>query len=173
MAKNYERPKDDYYSTPQWCITELFKIINFEKLNKEFHWKFAEPCKGDASAILKNLPENSEYADLNSGIDYLKHQWNSEPDCIITNPPFSLALEFLEKSLNEADVCIYLLRLGFLSSKKRMNFLNKNKPTNLIILSQRPSFTGKGTDNSEYAWFIFDKFNRLNLEHSIYFIKEE
>ena len=81
-------------------------------------------------------------------------------DVIITNPPFSLAMEFLNKSLavtTEKGIVIMLLRLGFMASKKRYEFMKENPPTDLYILHKRPSFTGKGTDSQEYAWCIWDK----------------
>ena len=67
----------------------------------------------EASAIYQHFPDGSEYCELEEGKDYFTHEWKTKPDIIITNPPFKLALEFLQKSLQEADVCIYLLRLGF------------------------------------------------------------
>ena len=94
----------------------------------------------------------------------------NRPDIIITNPPFKLAMEFLEKSLKEADVCIYLLRLGFLESKKRREFHQKNPPTNLIVLSERPSFVAGGTDKTAYAWYVYDPKNRLGLSQPFYFV---
>lgn len=82
------------------------------------------------------------------------------PDIVITNPPFSLAMEFLTKSLEvtkDDGKVILLLRIGFLASRKRFEFMKDNPPTDMLVLHQRPSFTGHGTDAQEYAWFIWDK----------------
>jgi len=91
-------------------------------------------------------------------------------DLIITNPPFKIALEFLEKSLTESKTVIYLLRLNFLGTLKRKEFWNANQPTHLFTLAKRPSFTGKGTDATEYAWFVWDRGNFMKQEKGIYVI---
>ena len=169
MADQYDRPENDYYPTPQKCIEALFQVIDFHNLKDE-GWTFAEPCKGLAAAIYQHFPEDSEYCELDEGKDYFNSTWENKPDIIITNPPFKLAKEFLEKSLQEADVCIYLLRLGFLESKKRLEFNQQNPPTNLIVLSARPSFVAGGTDKTAYAWYVYDPKQRLGLTQPFYFV---
>lgn len=77
---------------------------------------------------------------------------------IITNPPFSLAMEFVRRALQEvkgqATVCM-LLRLAFLASKQRAEFHRAN-PSDVYVLSKRPSFTSDGkSDSADYAWFLW------------------
>lgn len=79
--------------------------------------------------------------------DYLKLNSSKKYDIIIGNPPFSLAKEFVEKSLdllNENGVLIFLLRTAFLESKKRFEFWQSNPVTGLYVLSKRPSFLSRG-----------------------------
>ena len=82
------------------------------------------------------------------------------PDLIICNPPFSLALEFIDRSFEWAGartVVAFLLRIDFLGSQKRHEWWDGmyQKPK-LRILSKRPSFTGDGkTDSSNYMWAIW------------------
>ena len=52
---------------------------------------------------------------------------------------------------------VMLLRINFLGSKKRYNFWKKNPAAAIYVLTKRPSFTGKGTDATEYAWFVWQK----------------
>lgn len=81
-------------------------------------------------------------------------------DVVIGNPPYSQAKEFVEKALTlttEKGVVIMLLRTAFLESRARYEFWQNNPPTGLYVLSRRPSFTGKGTDATSYAWFVWDK----------------
>jgi hypothetical protein len=79
--------------------------------------------------------------------------------CIIGNPPFSLAFEFTQTCVESpARYVALLLRLNFLASATRKDFVNKHPPSHLGILSKRPSFTNDGkTDSSDYAWFIWDR----------------
>lgn len=73
----------------------------------------------------------------------------------ITNPPFSLAQEFLDRCLPQCKITVMLLRLAFIASEKRADFMRKNNP-DLYILPNRPSFSADGaTDSADYAWFVF------------------
>lgn len=164
MAKNYDLPPNEYYATPSYTVQDLFKVI---PINPD--WTYAEPCRGQTQAFYQHMPEGSQWAELSEGVDYLNTKFD-HVDCIITNPPFSLTIPFLEKSFTEADVVIYLQRANFLGSKKRKEFWNKHKPDALIILSKRPSFRGGGNDMTEYCYYIWDKKNKLNLQDAFYFV---
>ena len=65
-----------------------------------------------------------------------------------------MALREFRDSLEHAQCVVMLLRINFLGSKKRYGFWKKNPPQAMYVLSKRPSFTGKGTDATEYAWFV-------------------
>jgi hypothetical protein len=112
--------------------------------------------------------EQKEWAELSEGVDYLGAPM-APVDLIITNPPFSIALEFLQKSLTEAQCVCYLLRLSFLGSKGRKPFWRENTPTHQMVID-RPSFTGNGTDNSEYAWFCWDHDGLLTVPPGMYWL---
>jgi hypothetical protein len=91
-------------------------------------------------------------------------------DLIIGNPPYSLAQECIQHCLKHwlgyNGQLIFLLRINFLGSKKRHTFWQNHPPAKLYVLSKRPSFTGKGTDATEYAWFVWQKQNgRLNQQN--------
>jgi hypothetical protein len=85
---------------------------------------------------------------------------NNQCKTIITNPPFSLALEFAETAMRmEPDYLALLLPLTFLASKKRRAFNMAHPPTGLIVFSSRPSFTsdGKGGVRLDLAWFVWQR----------------
>lgn len=152
MARN----EYDFYPTPEWCYEKLDVIWS------DFSTGL-EPCKGDGR-IYKFMVENGIYtkwAEIREGVDYLNTEFD-KVDLILTNPPFSLAQEFIEKALTEADTVIMLLRLNFLGSQRRYDFWIDNEPTAIHVLSRRPSFTGKGTDSTEYAWFVWDKTDKTD-----------
>ena len=157
-----DRNANDFYPTPQGPIEKILSEIDFTNVSH-----FFEPCRG-GGAIFDHIGCDKEYAEISEGIDYMTADFNT--DLIITNPPFSIALEFLEKSLSEAKTVVYLLRLNFLGSQKRKEFWNKNQPSHLFTLSKRPSFTGKGTDATEYAWFVWDRGGYFKRPSGIYVI---
>lgn len=156
--KKNDRRAYDVYETPEWAIDALLKVLPID-----YTLKYMEPCRG-SGRIYDNLPIGSAWGEIRQGVDYLKTEYNPV-DIIITNPPYSLAQEFVTKALREADVVIMLLRLGFLESMKRWQWWQDNPLCSLMVLSKRPSFTDDGkTDGSGYAWFIWDNKNRLGLK---------
>ncbi len=75
-------------------------------------------------------------------------------DLVISNPPYVDAEGFVMHALRIAEVSCFLLRLNWLASKKRAAF-HREHPSDVFVLPRRPSFTGGGTDATEYAWFVW------------------
>jgi|2_EtaG_2_1085320.scaffolds.fasta_scaffold16091_6 hypothetical protein len=150
----------DFYATPEWC---------YEKLDFPFHLfrRAHEPCRGDGRIVsfLEKKGLDVTSSEIREGEDFF--DWKGETDLIFTNPPFSIAQEFLEHSLPRAKCVVMLLRINFLGSKKRYEFWEKSPLDALYVLSKRPSFTGKGTDATEYAWFIWqqEEYVRPGIYH--------
>jgi len=147
-GRDSHRIPQDLYETPVSCASAILRQINFARVHSCF-----EPCAA-SGRIYSRLPKPKYYAEISEGVDYLAHNW-PKVDLVITNPPFSLALEFLNKSFEHADSIIYLLRLNYLGTKKRKSWWRAHRPTHLYVLSQRPSFVYSGNDATEYAWFVW------------------
>ena len=175
-----KRVESDFYATPIECVNSLIDALP-ELLYADF---ILEPSAGNGNilkAIKAKNPDGAchieaielreeerenleELADMVTIGDFLKV--NTEYryyDLIIGNPPYSLAQEFIDKALELLDYegrLILLLRLNFFGSKKRFEWWQNKIPSRVYVLSNRPSFTGKGTDATEYAWFIWEKNDR-------------
>jgi len=176
----------DEYDTPSWCVEYLLRELNLPK------GSWLDPCGGNCKLIqaVKNIypdvkifaSEIREACETNLAIntsgyiigDYLKID-NSELlslnngnkfDVIITNPPYSIAMEFVEKALTQARFVVMLLRVNFVAAQKRNKFMRENAP-DLYVLSRRPSFTDGGTDATEYAWFVWDSTNLKRAKGTI------
>lgn len=172
-GKNYscnntgKRKKSDFYETP-YSITE--HLLNNEKFL--FDSTVLEPAAGDG-AIVKVISKKIKKTistDLKSGIDFLKVKKDLyNPDYIITNPPFSIAYEFV---LQAKKICknkfAFLLPLSYLHGKKRFDNIYKDKKfplarvyvfTRYPMLGDELRIDGKyKTGMMVYAWFIWDRF---------------
>ena len=91
-------------------------------------------------------------------------------DNIITNPPYSLAQEFLEKSmsiLNNNGKIAMFLKIQFLEGTKRRELFKKYPPKYIYVFSKRqnPWRNGSSVDENGkpwsstmcFAWFIWEK----------------
>lgn len=114
----------------------------------------AVELRADERPALESLADNvtiGSFFDYDPEVGY---------DVIIGNPPFSLALEFISKSLellNPGGALIFLLRTSFLESTKRFEWWQQHPLSGLYTLHKRPSFTGKGTDATSYSWFVWER----------------
>lgn len=166
---------DEVYPTPASAVQALMNIMDFRVGDT-----FLEPCRGDMvdelGKQLSNIftltpvPESDkEWCEIREGREFLGHDFGERKfDVIITNPPFSLSCEFLEKCqslLAHDGTLIFLQRVNWIGSKKRVPWWAKvGFPDKTPVLVPRPKFNPnkKGTDSCEYCWFAWDPGNRLN-----------
>lgn len=171
-----ERKAYDFYATPTDVVLNFLEKQNISKLkgnggnirtfssNGNIIKALNTYCKDKRiEACEIRQEEEMGLKEISNEViigDFLELDIDKKYDVIIGNPPYSLAKEFVEKSLNclkDDGVLIFLLRTAFLESKSRYEFWQKNPLSGLYTLSKRPSFTGKGTDATSYSWFVWDK----------------
>ncbi len=168
-----QRDARDFYRTPEWCVRELYRT------HPGLPHPTLDPCGGDG-ALMRACPVPNQIRGveldpelvraanapasrtvplrLNQG-DGLALGWRGEH--VLMNPPYRDALEWVVKGVEEADSVLALLRLGFMGSQARMPFWVANTPRAVVTLAKRPSFTGKGSDSADYAWFFWTKSPKL------------
>lgn len=177
------RRESDFYRTPEWVVDSLIQTLGAPYFSGAY---VLEPCAGDGVIVekirscshsaqitaIEIRPEEKQNL-IEAGADqviidnFLEFSGrNPNPDIIITNPPYSIAQEIIEHCFEIAPNAeiIMLLRLAFLESKKRKPFWDKHPVTQLYVLSERPSFTSKGTDATAYAWFVWSKYRELKIQ---------
>lgn len=97
-------------------------------------------------------------------MDFFKVNETWEGD-IVTNPPYSKALEFVNHSLEilkEGNSAYMFLRLQFLEGKARRQLYKTGQLKTLFVSSSRLSCAKNGdfentTNAVAYAWFEFEK----------------
>lgn len=172
--KRRKRSKGDFYETPQWVVDAILGevplggepvIVDAGAGNGAIAARLAElNPKAEIIGVEKNpeLVARARARGLYSvefvEADFLK--WAPElgaPDVVIMNPPFSRAFEFIARAreiVKRGGVVLALLRANCMAGKARAEF-HKKHPSNVHVLAKRPSFTGGGTDATEYAWFVW------------------
>ena len=157
-----DRAEADYYPTPP----ETTQALMDRELFVGNVWecacgdgRMAEVIKQFNPIIATDLRTDLGYG--LGGIDFLLE--NRRVDNIITNPPYRLGQEFVERSLLQAQNKVaMLLKLVFLESSSRYNLFKSSPLKTVYVFSGRQSIYKNGitTANSgliAYAWFVWDK----------------
>mgnify|MGYP001571771301 CR=1 FL=1 len=153
-----KRKKTDFYETP-YSLTEL--LLEKENIIGEI----LEPScgKGAIVKVLQKLGYSMSFYDKEK--NFLKE--TKKYHTIITNPPFSLAFEFIKKAKEISDIFFFLLPLSYLHGKKRFDevWTDKKFPlariyvfTRYPLLGEKLREDGKhNTGMMVYAWYVWEK----------------
>lgn len=210
-SRGGKRQASDYYITPVDNIVD-FLLAWEEDLNDEheygadrFH-AILDPCAGGDATHYMSYPAAIEQVwdrlgglaydahirtlDLREDsraqykpVDYLDWKCDYHPDLIITNPPFDIAMEVIQKSLALSPrYVVMLLRLNFFGSAKRKTWFQANMPKWCYVHSERMNFMkhltdgqlkefgikNRGTDSIEYMHAVWQpgyhpKFTKLRV----------
>jgi hypothetical protein len=108
-----------------------------------------------------DIREDSPADDHGNFLDFCYAHDDARPDIIIFNPPFSLAIEFIQhalKTVKPGGFVVALLRLNFFGSKGRKPFFDKTMPMAHYIHHERMGFTPDGgQDSIEYMHAVWQQ----------------
>jgi len=163
-----ERVENDFYATPDDAIKS---ILDIEKLDGDI-W---EPACGNGaiSKILHKYYPNSKIHSTDlidrgfgiGGVDFLIS--DIKTDNIITNPPFNLAKQFIEKALNSASKKVIMFaKIQLLESADRKALFDKYPAKTIYVFSKRVNPLRNGSEFDEngkkwsstmcFAWFVWE-----------------
>lgn len=158
LVNRGQRKKSDFYQTP-FCLTR--ELLEREKLEGTI----LEPACGE-KAIVKVLHEygyDPDFDDINANKDFLKE--TQTYDTIITNPPFSLANEFIlhAKKIYNRKIAM-LLPLSYLHGQKRYESGIFKQLKTVYVFTRYPLLTDTIREDGKietgmmvYAWYIWEK----------------
>lgn len=173
-ASNHTKEKrsdTDFYATDPHALK-----IFLEKLKEDgikLPKRITEPACGTGHLSKELIRQGYEVksSDLydhgfgETGIDFLESTEKTE--CFLTNPPYKLALEFVERAIEKLlpnGCVVMLLRIQFLESQRRYEFFKKYPPKYVYVNSKRQNCAKNGDfqnylRNSAvfFAWFIWQK----------------
>jgi len=162
-----KRKKSDFYETP-YSLTQQF--LDATQWNKAA--STLEPACGDG-AIVKVLFKNNftNITAYDVEVNFLTE--TNKYEQIITNPPFSLAKQFIFKSKEISEKFALLLPLSYLHGKERYDtvYSDREFPLDSVYVFTRYPMLGDklredgkyNTGMMVYAWFLWDK-NSENQE---------
>ena len=160
-----DRVSEDYYATDPKAVEALLQLEDFSQT-------VLEPACGEGhiSKVLEAAGHNVISFDLvdrgfgKGGVDFLALDKRGVDADIVTNPPYKLAQEFVEKAMSvvsSGHKVAMFLKLTFLETARRRDLFKKYPPKTVYVASQRIACwpNGKPTTQSMvcYAWFVWQK----------------
>lgn len=154
----------DFYPTPVEVIEALLD-------REEFCGEVWEPACGDGRIVdaLKRRGLDAVGTDIQSGDDFF--QSHKKSSCIVTNPPYSHATEFVVRAMELAESKVaMLLPLEFLSGVERFGNVWASPHfslKSLYVFSRRIKFIDGTTPPSSHGWFVWEKgfAGETKIEH--------
>ncbi len=176
MSQTRERVENDFYATPRNATEAILNMV-------ELKGSILEPAAGQGhiSVVLKEkypyneivstdlVQRNKKFGvPIQGGIDFLTHDFNRKFDNIITNPPFNMAQEFIERALQLADdKVIMFAKIQLLEGNKRKEMFDNAPLKYVYVFSKRVNPLRNGEELNEngkkwsntmcFAWFVFEK----------------
>ena len=162
----YPRVDDDAYFTPEWCTEVLLRHVTFPAPN--LLW---EPAAGGGAMVrpLVRAGYSVVATDINPRADDITQEDFFEtpgPEgatAIVTNPPYTLALRFIDRALDlimpRRGIVAMLLRNEFDCAAGRQHLFGRNPYYDQkIVLTKRPRWfdDDKASPRHNFAWYVWD-----------------
>jgi hypothetical protein len=173
MQRRVKKPEDfdpfDYYPTPPWATRAFCEFLNGALGVSTGICSVDEPACG-AGDMANTLAEYfgqvraSDIVDRGYGErrDYLWPSDLPQVDWTITNPPFKLALQFIETALKRSRFGVAMLvRSAFLESETRYTRLfSKHPPAAVVqyverVVMHQGRLVKDGTTATAYCWVVW------------------
>lgn len=153
----YKRNASDFYPTPPEPTIALLDFLNIPK--DRVVW---EPACGEDYMVteIRNHGYSVVGTDIHGGFDFLEENPDFRFDWIITNPPWSLAEEFIRRSSEYGVPFAMLLKQHFWNAKKRYKLYCECTPKYVLPLTWRPDFCfkmrGSGSPLLDVMWCVWE-----------------
>ncbi len=152
----------DEMQTPEIAIKPLLPYLKKD-------WIIWE-CAWGGGSLARHLKKEGFNVIGSRDIDFLEHKPTSDFNCIVTNPPYSIKEQFLQRCYELGKPFALLMPLTALEGKRR-GALYKKYGIQLIIPNKRINFitpSGKGSGSwFQTAWFCW----KLNLPKDLMFVE--
>jgi len=158
-VSGYVRKDDDLYETPSWVTA----VLVGEGLREPYAvW---EPAAGGgkiARVLRMLLSAPVIETDIATGTDFLTTSPPFGCDCIITNPPYRRAQDFIERGVPLMEPVggqiALLLRTDFDHAKTRRHLFECPQFAKKLVLTRRIRWfeNTTGSPSFNHAWFLWD-----------------
>jgi hypothetical protein len=147
LHKTGNNIKSDECYTPNIALIPLLEYLDKNKI-------YYDCTSGISSNIVNFFNDNGFVCKNSFDRDFLIDSYD-DYDIIITNPPYSKKDKFIERCYEIGKPFALLLPVSSLQGQKRGDMFSKNG-IEILTLSKRIDFTGKGSPHFGVAWFCYN-----------------
>ena len=163
----------DDFPTPPWATRALCEFIEPRTLGLGLHNRVCREPAANRGHMVKPLLEYFDTVeaydvhDYGAGYPVTDYLWAEDPapvDWTITNPPFRLAEQFIDRAVRSSDEGVaVIVRSAFLEGVGRYRRLfSKTPPTYILqfterVVMHRGNLSAKGSTATAYCWLVWMK----------------
>ena len=165
MAIKKDGNGDEYY-TPKYVVEILLPYL--KETNIKTIWC---PCDKETSEYVKVFEDNGFNviaSHIDDGKDFLIYEPDEDYDAIITNPPFSIKNQVMERCIKLGKPFALLLSATCIQSASLMQIMSKCDSFNYVMFDNRISYSG---DRPPFPSWYFT--NKLLNGNKFYIYKQD
>lgn len=162
----------DDFPSPPWATRALCEAIAPRCRQPLGHLTVREPCanRGHMARPLGEYfgaVDAADIFDYGAGYPVQDYLFGPDPDPVdwsVTNPPFRLAEQFIERALDTSRVGTAIFaRTALLEGVGRFQRVFSKRPPTLIlqfserVVLHKGKLSEKGSTATSYAWFLWEK----------------
>lgn len=159
--KKWDRKPADVYPTPEECTQAVFNALGIPPGTRIWepacgNGKVSRVLRLNGLEVISTDLRHTGYGE--GGVDFLTAK--CPPDCkwIFTNPPFSIAEEFIRHALTMVPNVVMLLKSNYWHAGRCLALFENHRPTIEYRLTWRPAFLAAERGNNplmDVSWCVW------------------
>lgn len=163
LINTVQKPKGDEFNTPTVAVKPLVPFLQSDAV----YWECTDPGNSKITEVLEQNLFSVQSSHLDSGVDFLTQNPPFDYDIIITNPPYSIKTQFLERAFQLGKPFAFLLPITTLEGVQRGELFQKYG-LQLLVINRRVQFVAHSKTG---AWFNASWFCWKLLPRDLIFVK--
>jgi hypothetical protein len=166
----------DDFPTPPWATRALFEFLDTQGFTGGGTAR--EPAANRGHMVRPLLErfdqvDASDVHDYGAGFPICDYLFGLDPDQVcwtITNPPFRLAEQFIDRAMRtSSEGCAFILRSAFLEWQGRYASLFSQRPPAFVlqfserVVMHKGKLSPDGSSATAYCWIIFLRDHRSGV----------
>ncbi|AUQ99351.1 methyltransferase [Phaeobacter inhibens] len=166
----------DDFPTPPWAVRALWHFLRSQGFTAGGVAREPAANRGHLVRVLAEIFDHVDAADVHdygAGFPVHDYLFGPDPDVVdwtITNPPFKLAEQFIDRAVRTSrEGCAFLVRTAFLEGQGRFERLFSQSPPAFVlqfserVVMHKGRLAPAGSTATSYCWVVFLRDHRSGV----------